>query len=88
MRFSQNDLVQVTRENEVTPGVVVGGARDRVYGTAPTWSPAGSSNVSAINTGAARFQGVRAGLRYPNVEIFDFHAEPSIVQPTAPRSAT
>lgn len=68
-RFSQNDLVQVTREIEVTPGTVVGGARTRVYGTAPTWTPGGSSNASGINTGSGGIQGVRAALRYADAEI-------------------
>jgi hypothetical protein len=68
-RFSQNDLVIVTRENEVTPGVIVGGSRYRVYGTAPTWTPGGNSNTSGINTGSGGVQSVRAALRYANAEI-------------------
>ena len=61
--FSQNDLTQVTREVEVTPGVVVGAARDRVYGTAPAWSPTGATLTSGINTGSGGVKSVRAGLR-------------------------
>jgi hypothetical protein len=68
-RFSQNDLVQVSRELEVTPGVVVGAGRTRVYGTAPTWTPGGNSNASGINTGSGGVQAVRAALRFANVEI-------------------
>lgn len=67
--FSQNDLVQVTREIEVTEGVVVGGARDRVYGSAPTWAPEGSSLTSPINTGLAAIHSVRAGMRAATVNI-------------------
>ncbi|HAX82091.1 MAG TPA: hypothetical protein DCY40_05955 [Actinobacteria bacterium] len=69
MSFSQNDLVRVTREIEVTEGVVVGGARDRVYGSAPTWTPEGSSLTSPINTGLAAIHSIRAGLRAAGFNI-------------------
>lgn len=68
-RFSQNDLVAVTREDEVTPGVVVGGSRYRAYGTAPTWAPSGSTNTSGINTGSGGIQSVRPGLRAAMVDF-------------------
>lgn len=63
MSVSQSDLVIVTREVETTPGVVVGGARTRVYGAAPTWDPIGEVNTSGITTGDAGIKSVRAGLR-------------------------
>jgi hypothetical protein len=68
-RFSQNDLVVVTRENEVTPGVVVGGSRYRVYGTAPSWTPGGNSNTSGINTGDGGEHSHRAALRFGDAEV-------------------
>jgi hypothetical protein len=67
--FSQNDLVQVTREVEVTPGVVTGGARSRVYGTAPTLTPGGNTLTSGINTGDGGVKSVRAGLRFADAEV-------------------
>lgn len=67
--FSQNDLTQVTRETETTPGTVIGGARDRVYGTAPAWSPTGATLTSGINTGSGGVKSVRAGLRAADVTI-------------------
>ena len=68
-RFSQNDLVTVTREIEVTPGVIVGAGRYRVYGTAPTFTPAGTTNVSGVNTGVGGIQGIRPGVRSATVDI-------------------
>jgi hypothetical protein len=67
--FSQNDLVVVTREDEVTRGVVVGGSRFRVYGTAPTWAPEGNTLTSGTNTGDGGIKSVRAGLRAASVTI-------------------
>lgn len=69
MAFSQNDLIQVTREVEVTPGVVTGGDRTRVYGTAPTYSPGGNTTKSGINTGSGAVKSVRAGLRFADAEV-------------------
>lgn len=69
MAFSQNDLVQVTREVEVTPGVVTGGDRTRVYGTAPTYTPGGNTTKSGINTGSGAVKSVRAGLRFADSEV-------------------
>ncbi len=69
MPFSQNDLVKVTREIEVTPGVVVGSNRTRVFGTAPTYTPGGETIKSEINTGDAGIKCVRAGLRFADSEI-------------------
>lgn len=69
MAFSQNDLIQVTREVEVTPGVVTGGDRDRVYGTAPSLAPGGNTTKSGINTGSGAVKSVRAGLRFADSSV-------------------
>lgn len=69
MTFAQNSLVQISREIEVTPGVVVGGDRKRVYGTAPTWDPVGSTKKSGLITGEAAIHSVRAGQRGATVSI-------------------
>jgi hypothetical protein len=69
MPFSQNDLVAVTREVETTPGTVVGGARSRVYGTAPSWTPGGNTIKSGINTGDGGVKSVRAGLRFADADV-------------------
>lgn len=67
--FSQNDLVQVTREVEVTPGVVVGGDRKRVYGTAPSYTPGSTILTSGINTGKAVVMCVRLGKRFADSDV-------------------
>lgn len=67
--FSQGDLVQVTRSVEVDPGVIVAGARNRVYGIAPTWAPGGSTNKSGINRGDGGVHSVRAGLRTASATV-------------------
>ena len=69
MAFSQNDLIKVTREVEVTPGVVTGGDRNRVYGTAPSYTPGGNTITSGINTGDGGVKSVRAGLRFADADI-------------------
>lgn len=68
MPFSQNDLIRVTREVEVTEGIVVGGARDRVYGTAITFNPGGNALKSGLNTGRGGVHSVRAGLRFADAD--------------------
>lgn len=69
MPLAQNDCVVVTREVEVTEGVVVGGDRLRVYGTAPTWAPGSNEITSGINTGDGGVKSVRAGLRFADASI-------------------
>lgn len=67
--FSQNDLIITTRAQETTPGVVAGGARSRVYGTAPTWAAAGNTITSGTRTGDGGEKSQRAGLRSASVSI-------------------
>lgn len=69
MAFSQNDLVQVTREIETTEGEVIGGARVRTYGLAPTYKADGNTTKSGINTGSGGTRGIRAGLRFADVDL-------------------
>lgn len=67
--FSQNDLVEVTREVEVTPGVPVGGDRDRVYGTTPSYTPGSTILTSGINTGKGVVMCVRLGKRWSDSDV-------------------
>lgn len=67
--FSQNDLVQVTREIETTEGVVDGGARTRVYGTGAAPAPGGEKITSPLITGLGAIQSVRPGLRFSDFSI-------------------
>lgn len=69
MSFSQNDLVQVTREVETTAGTVDGGARDRVYSRGITWTPEGQNNQSNINTGEAEIQDQQSALRAASLSV-------------------
>jgi hypothetical protein len=66
---SQNDLVQVTRLVEVTPGVVASAARDRVYGREPSWAPEGGNNTGMILTGEGEVHDIQAALRAASVTI-------------------
>lgn len=69
MSFAQSSLVVVTREVEVTPGVVVGGDRDRVYATTPQVTPIGQLITSPITAGLGGVQSVRAGLRAADIMV-------------------
>lgn len=79
MGFSQTDLVTVTAEDETVPGVVVGGARERVYHSGAEWSPSSSVSESAEITGDGQVRDVALEMRavdsvtIPNPLVYGLH---------------
>lgn len=67
--FSQNDPIVVTREVEVIPGVPTGGARIRVYGSAPSYTPGSTILTSEVNSGTGVVMCVRLGKRWADADV-------------------
>lgn len=61
--YAQTDLVQITREVEVTGGTPTGGARDATYFANPSFTPDSAEYISALVTGYGEVQDVRLGMR-------------------------